>query len=118
MNNEEGDNILIEFYNFDIEEDDFDFFLTELFITLSMLLGGEDEEDFEDDEIFKKDNNIIIKYKKLDKNVDFCSICQLNENQVGVQLSCNHIFHKECIIEWGKYKQCCPECRKKIKVKL
>jgi len=43
-----------------------------------------------------------------------CSICLelYQENDRIVQLTCNHIFHKDCIREWLQNKQNnCPLCR-------
>jgi hypothetical protein len=45
-----------------------------------------------------------------------CSICLCEfekESKVSL-ISCNHLFHNECIKEWSMYKQNCPICRKKI----
>lgn len=47
-----------------------------------------------------------------------CSICQ-NKFKLGEKLSslnCHHIFHYNCLQEWGKYKQECPLCRTTIPV--
>jgi hypothetical protein len=43
-----------------------------------------------------------------------CSICleSYQERDKIVQLTCNHIFHKDCIREWLQNKQNnCPLCR-------
>ena len=45
-----------------------------------------------------------------------CSICILdfeNEDKISIT-NCNHIFHTDCITEWGKYKIECPICREKL----
>ena len=56
---------------------------------------------------------------KLDINSDFngeeeCSICRSNwnlkDNDV-IRLSCNHFFHKKCILEWFENNESCPICR-------
>jgi hypothetical protein len=48
-----------------------------------------------------------------------CSICcvDLQQGNKIMKLSCNHVFHSECLKEWGKYKAECPNCRKNIPVK-
>lgn len=47
-----------------------------------------------------------------------CSICQekIHKNEEVAVVSCGHIFHSSCIVEWGKYKQECPLCRCTIPV--
>lgn len=45
-----------------------------------------------------------------------CSIC-LEPYKPGEMIciakaeACNHVFHKECLVEWLKTKDCCPLCR-------
>ena len=48
---------------------------------------------------------LIINYNK------FCCICLDNIRYNGIELKCNHIFHKNCIEEWKKYNNICPICR-------
>jgi len=50
-----------------------------------------------------------------------CLICQEDilaepafEQENGRILDCSHIFHRECIGEWLKYKHNCPTCRKPV----
>jgi len=48
-----------------------------------------------------------------------CAICQEDSIQTGeciLRLSCLHIFHTKCIIEWAKYKPVCPLCNLSIEV--
>ena len=40
-----------------------------------------------------------------------CSICF---EQGDFQLSCGHIFHKRCIVQWKKRQHSCPLCRANI----
>jgi hypothetical protein len=55
---------------------------------------------------------------KLNKYCDFvndkeCCICFI-EYYNGIDLHmlpCNHIIHKECIMEWYKKSMSCPLCR-------
>jgi hypothetical protein len=64
----------------------------------------------------KKNVNLLIKKEKLKiKNFSEntkCCICisdfEVNE-EVGIT-NCSHIFHYDCLIEWGKYKTTCPLC--------
>jgi len=72
----------------------------------------------------EKTNHIIKinyqKYETLNEKVQeenkSCSICILDfekEDKISIT-NCNHIFHTECITEWGKYKTECPICREKL----
>ena len=51
--------------------------------------------------------------KQIDEKEE-CSICcevfQLEESVT--QLKCEHIFHKNCIIQWLELSDTCPVCRK------
>lgn len=41
-----------------------------------------------------------------------CMICLLNvENTLTRTTPCGHLFHKECIDEWGRKSLTCPMCR-------
>lgn len=46
-----------------------------------------------------------------------CSICRdkLDSEVVGIA-NCEHLFHHDCIVNWGKYKAECPNCRKTIPI--
>ena len=64
----------------------------------------------------KKNVNLLIKKEKLKIN-NFsentkCCICISDfevDDEVGIT-SCSHVFHYDCLIEWGKYKTTCPLC--------
>lgn len=49
---------------------------------------------------------------------EICPIChdKFELNSTVSVLDCKHIFHKNCIFEWGMYKPECPVCRTKIPV--
>ncbi len=62
----------------------------------------------------------VKEYSKLEVVVDYrgeeeCCICYegLKSENVVVRLSCDHMYHKECIEEWFKEKRICPYCRHK-----
>jgi len=51
--------------------------------------------------------------EKIQEENKDCSIC-INSYSLDDMISitnCNHIFHTDCIKEWGKYKTQCPVCR-------
>ena len=63
-----------------------------------------------------------IKYSNfVNKNCDSsCSICLVefeDDSDIGIT-NCDHIFHKECITEWSRYKKDCPVCREELKNKI
>ena len=75
-------------------------------------------------ELNRTDNFIeftSIKYSEIkDKDNNSCSICLVDfedDSQVGTT-NCDHIFHKECITEWSRYKKDCPVCREDLKNKI
>ena len=46
-----------------------------------------------------------------------CTICLCDfeeEDIVSKLVNCRHIFHTDCIKEWGYYKTTCPTCRTNI----
>lgn len=72
----------------------------------------------------KKNVKLDIKsqlYKDINNNSDCteCVICKDNfkSKDITVNLSCNHIFHNECINEWSLYNPICPICRTNINIK-
>jgi hypothetical protein len=50
--------------------------------------------------------------------VDPCPICFYRMNAQGdladFQLKCGHTYHLDCLAEWAKINQTCPECRRRI----
>jgi len=85
------------------------------------------EESFETQPTLEKTDNLIDissqKFDSLDDEIKNdnknCSIC-LNDFEKEDDISvtkCSHVFHNNCIIEWGKYKATdetkteCPICR-------
>ena len=62
-------------------------------------------------------NVITSKYIKSDL-ITSCTICSedYNDNDDISSLSCEHVYHTKCIVEWGHYNPCCPVCRKDIPI--
>jgi len=56
------------------------------------------------------------KFTRSDNEEVICPICleEFNDNETVIELSCKHIFHKDCIKSWFKNNHSCPTCRKKI----
>lgn len=41
-----------------------------------------------------------------------CPICfDESDNSIIVKTTCNHYFHKKCLLEWFNVKKSCPMCR-------
>ena len=76
---------------------------------------SEQESDYEDEikdikSIGKKE---IITFSNINKYSIFCSICQ--ETQLDtVKIDCNHHFCEECIREYLKLNNRCPNCKREI----
>jgi hypothetical protein len=79
--------------------------------------------DMQPNSLEKSDTVIEIpsfQYKNAEENFKInntsCSICITDfEDESLVSITkCNHAFHNECIVEWGKYKTACPICREKL----
>ncbi|MES1918345.1 hypothetical protein MHBO_000325 [Bonamia ostreae] len=49
------------------------------------------------------------------EKVGRCVIC-CESLKEGKKLDCGHIFHLRCILNWLKYKNLCPMCRKSITI--
>jgi hypothetical protein len=80
------------------------------------------QESFETQPEIEKTDHIIeiesYNYSEIKDKIDDkdCCIC-LNDFDDDCEVSilnCNHILHKDCMIEWGKYKQSCPVCREQV----
>jgi E3 ubiquitin-protein ligase DOA10 len=51
------------------------------------------------------------------KEDDYCLICRDEKDDKGlIKLSCGHIYHKKCLIQWMKQikNEVCPMCQQKI----
>jgi hypothetical protein len=100
--------------------------LLELFLLMQPILNVLDPleiaiQNSENDLCLHKDENITLNlncqpYDTTNKQYDSCSICTDNydkKEDVAV-LNCGHIYHPNCINEWGKYKPNCPICKADI----
>ena len=85
------------------------------------------QETFENQPSIEKTDHIIdipsqtySSIKDKEKYEKECSICLTEFDEdciVSLLPKCNHIFHKECVVEWGKYKTSCPICRNNVEEK-
>lgn len=67
------------------------------------------------------DKNVVLNLKEIvvdeknekEMNEKECSICQENfkAKEIGKELKCNHLYHKDCIERWLKMHSTCPCCR-------
>ena len=80
------------------------------------------QESFETQPEIEKTDHIVetesYKYSEIKDKIDDkdCCIC-LSEFEDDCEVSilmCTHVLHKDCMIEWGKYKQSCPVCREEV----
>lgn len=77
----------------------------------------------EDDTIHIRNDNVTIdvECRQCDNEEvgTKCTICQ-SDFEIGDEITtldeCPHTFHNDCIMEWGKYNQICPTCRKEIPI--
>ena len=54
---------------------------------------------------------IFIEMADIENNNE-CTICLSNDpDHDWVQISCNHMFHRNCIAEWLSINNTCPICR-------
>ena len=60
-------------------------------------------------------------YAVAQKSEELCSIClelidsaTKIEQEQSTELKCHHFFHQECIQEWLKHSQTCPNCRASV----
>jgi hypothetical protein len=70
----------------------------------------------------KKHRLLDISYSDIEQNLNekTCCIClsdYKNTDKELCKLSCNHIFHKDCIYKWSKKKNICPLCRVEFYIK-
>ena len=67
----------------------------------------------------KPDQILKIKFTPFKDNDKECSICmeKCKKDDMVTDIKCKHVFHKDCIMEWGKYKNECPNCRDKLPLK-
>lgn len=42
-----------------------------------------------------------------------CAVCQelMREKDIVAMLSCEHVYHHKCVVEWLKKNVTCPQCR-------
>lgn len=62
---------------------------------------------------------IVRKYNDIKsvKKSDTCSICLeefRSDEKVRQIITCRHIFHQQCIIDWVNHKEKCPNCNQEL----
>ena len=75
----------------------------------------------ENDLCLHRNENITLNltcqpYHTTNTEYDSCSICTdiYDKKEDVTVLNCGHIYHPNCIKEWGKYKPNCPVCNSEI----
>jgi hypothetical protein len=75
------------------------------------------QESLDNYKIERKEHMVIdvesCNYDETTKTEIICSICQeiFKDKDLISVISCKHVFHTNCIKEWGHHKQECPNCR-------
>ena len=100
--------------------------LLELFLLMEPILSVLDPleiaiQNSQNDLCLRRNENITIDvtcqpYDTTNTEYDSCSICTdiYDKKEDVTVLNCGHIYHPNCIKEWGKYKPNCPICKTDI----
>jgi hypothetical protein len=71
----------------------------------------------EDTDAPKGSYNLALKLSKFsDHSCRTCTVCHsdFSQGETVAVLPCNHLYHENCIRNWGIYRATCPLCRKDI----
>ena len=84
-----------------------------------MVLTESFEETHNSHNIKKPDQILKIEFIPFKGENKECSICKekFKKDDMVTDIKCKHLFHKDCIMEWGKYKNECPNCRDELPLK-
>ena len=65
---------------------------------------------------YKIETKLLLPINIKDIKENKCSICleEYQKNNNIIKLNCEHQYHKECIKQWFKINNNCPQCRKII----
>lgn len=57
-----------------------------------------------------------VPFSETEKVFTNCSICSddYKDEDIVSTLNCKHVFHSNCISEWGHYNPVCPVCKTRI----
>lgn len=87
-------------------------------IEVTLFNNGQREVNMEDVQVFPslrtlRESSTVNIFRDLETNQETCSICRDNFSELSVvrKLSCDHIFHIECIDTWFETNIRCPLCR-------
>lgn len=59
------------------------------------------------------------RYDTTEQNFDDCTVCREafdKPDTLVTVLPCGHIFHPNCLREWGRYNPVCPVCKRSISI--
>ena len=71
----------------------------------------------EEQELHRQENISVIincqNYNTTEKKYEECSICteKYEDDETVSVLDCGHVYHPNCIKEWGHYNPSCPVCK-------
>ena len=74
------------------------------------------EEETTPNDIIKSIEEYTTKKNIEEHNSIYIDEYQINDNKINNTciISCYHIFHKKCLLEWYKKNKSCPLCRKNL----
>ncbi|ESO10761.1 hypothetical protein HELRODRAFT_72663 [Helobdella robusta] len=70
--------------------------------------------------VFAEQRNFFLPYIANKFDVDECPICleKFKEENIVMQLHCQHVFHTNCFQLWLSQSSTCPYCRMKLSDKM
>lgn len=94
-----------------VDDDDFTFYYSH------MSLNEDTETPPLPSELLDKLPSVVVTKEHVEKGLQ-CTICleNIELRTQAVQLLCQHLYHKPCIVPWLKKKSMCPMCRHIVKI--
>lgn len=57
-----------------------------------------------------------VRFEELTNDNSVCPVCteHFSETSDIIKLPCNHVFDRQCVVDWLRQKNSCPVCRSQI----